>query len=71
MFHKNWPRTPSFPVGLVKTESESLDHLEPTLGDEHWYVVNVSGYRFMTFLDLTCHLEDAGIGTFWLHCGTW
>ena len=22
----------------------------------------------MAFSDLTCHLEDAGIGVFWLHC---
>ena len=22
---------------------------------------------FLAFSDLTCHLEDAGIGVFWLH----
>ena len=23
---------------------------------------------FLAFSDLTCHLEDTGIGVFWLHC---
>ena len=31
-------------------------------------VISVDAYPFLAFLDLTCHLEDAGIGTFWLHC---
>ena len=31
-------------------------------------VINVNAYPFLTFLDLTCHLEDKGIGAFWLHC---
>ena len=25
-------------------------------------------YNFLAFPDLTCHLEDTGIGVFWLHC---
>ena len=24
----------------------------------------------LAFSDLTCHLEDMGIGVFWLHCAT-
>ena len=27
-------------------------------------------YPFLAFSDLTCHLEDTGIGVFWLHCAT-
>ena len=25
-------------------------------------------YPFFIFLDLTCYLEDTGIGVFWLQC---
>ena len=31
-------------------------------------VISVDAYPFLAFSDLTCHLEDAGIGVFWLHC---
>ena len=31
-------------------------------------VINVDGYPFLAFSDLTCHLKDIGIGVFWLHC---
>ena len=31
-------------------------------------VIIVDGYSFLAFSDLTCHLEDMGIGAFWLHC---
>ena len=31
-------------------------------------VISVDVYPFLAFLDLTCHLEDMGIGVFWLHC---
>ena len=31
-------------------------------------VVNVDAYPFLAFSDLACHLEDTGIGVFWLHC---
>ena len=30
-------------------------------------VIRVNAYSFLTFLYLTCHLEDTGIGVFWLH----
>ena len=29
---------------------------------------SVDAYPFVAFSDLTCHLEDRGIGVFWLHC---
>ena len=31
---------------------------------------NVDAYPFLAFSDLTCHLEDVGIGVFWLRCAT-
>ena len=31
-------------------------------------VISVDAYSFLAFSDLTCHLEDTGIGVFWLHC---
>ena len=31
-------------------------------------VISVDIYPFFGFSDLTCHLEDTGIGAFWLHC---
>ena len=33
-------------------------------------VIRVVAYPFLAFSDLTCHLEDMGIGVFWLHCAT-
>ena len=34
-------------------------------------VISVDAYPFLAFSDLTCHLEDTGIGVFWLHCAAW
>ena len=31
-------------------------------------MINVTAYPFLDFSDLTCHLEDTGIGVFWSHC---
>ena len=31
-------------------------------------VISVDAYPFLAFSDLTCHLDDATIGVFWLHC---
>ena len=31
-------------------------------------VISFDAYPFMVFSDLTCHLEDTGIGVFSLHC---
>ena len=30
--------------------------------------ISVDAYPFLAFSDLNCHLEDTGIGVFWLHC---
>ena len=30
-------------------------------------VISVDAYPFLAFSDLTCHLDDAAIGVFWLH----
>ena len=34
-------------------------------------VISTDAYPFLVFSDLTCHLEDTGIGVFWLHCAAW
>ena len=63
-------RTPSFPVGLVKTESGFIvTSAETRLGRGTLMVavISVDAYPFLGFSDLTCHLEDTGIGAFWLH----
>ena len=64
-------RTPSFPIGLVKTDSDfTVRSVETGLG--RWTlvlaVISVDAYHFLAFSDLTCYLEDTGIGVFWLHC---
>ena len=66
--------TPSFPVGFVKTESDCIvGSVETGLG--RWTLVvalvSVDAYPIVAFSDLTCHLEDPGIGVFWLHCAAW
>ena len=30
-------------------------------------VISVDAYPFLALSDLTCHLEDTGIGVFWFH----
>ena len=65
--------TPVFPIGLVKTESGLIVRsVETGLG---WWtlvvaVITVDSYPFLAFSELTCHLEDMGIGVLWLHCVT-
>ena len=73
-YYINQPHTPSFPIGLVKTESDFIVTSAKTdLGK--WTLVvamiSVDAYPFLAFSDLTCHLEDMGIGVFWLHCAAW
>ena len=74
MFYINHLRIPSFPTELVKTESSFIFRPVDT-GLGRWTlvvaVINVNGYPFLPYLDLTCHLEDTGIGIFWLHCAAW
>ena len=70
MFYIDQLRTPSFPTGFVKTESGfTVRSVETVLG--RWTlvvaVISVNVYPFLAFSDLTYHLEDTGIGVFWLH----
>ena len=71
MFYINQLHTPSFPIGLIKTQSECIVRsVETDLGRQMLVVavISVDAYPFLAFSDLTCHLEDTGIGVFWLHC---
>ena len=59
--------TPSFPIGLVKTEPASIVRsVETGLG--RWMlvgaVISVDGYPFFAFCFLTCRFEDRGTGVF-------
>ena len=63
--------TPSFPIGLVKSKSDSIVRsVETGLG--RWMlvvaVISVDAYPILAFSDLAYHLEDTGIGVFWLLC---
>ena len=73
-YYINQPGTQSFPTGLVKTKFDFITiSTEKSLG--RWMlvvaVISVDTYLFLGFSDLTCHLEDTEIDTFWLHCATW
>ena len=74
MFYIEQLHMPSCPIGLVKTESGFIVRSVDT-GLGGWTlvvaVIIVDTYPFLAFSDLTCHLEDTGIGVFWLHCVTW
>ena len=68
------PRTPPFPIGLVTTESDFVvSSVETGLGRWTLVVAVISSdiYLFLAFSNQTCHLEDTGIGVFWLHCAAW
>ena len=73
MFSIDQLRIPSFPVGLVKTESGFIVRSVDT-GLGRWTllvdVISVDAYPFFAFSDMTCHLQDTGIDVFWLHCAT-
>ena len=67
MFFIHQLRTPSFPIGLLKTEPGFIvGSVETDLG--RWTpvlaVISVGACPFLAFSDLTCHLEDTGIGVF-------
>ena len=67
MFYIDQLRTPSFPIGLVKTECGFIVRsVETGLGRGTLVVVVISfnAYPFLAFSDLKCHLEDTGIGAF-------
>ena len=65
MFYIDQLCTPSFPIGLVKTESGFIVRLVRTLMVA---VISVDAYPFLAFSDLTFDLENTGIEVFWLHC---
>ena len=74
MFYINQLHNPSFPIGLVKTEFGFIVKSVET-GLVRWSlvvaVISVDAYPFFAFSELTCHLEDTGIGVFWLHYAAW
>ena len=74
MFYTDQLHTPSFPIGLVKTESGFIVRLVET-GLGRWTVVvaviSNDDFSFLAFSELTSHLEDTGIGVFWFHYATW
>ena len=73
MFYIDQLCTSSFPIALAKTESGFIVRsVETGLGRLTLVVAVISAdvYPFLAFSDLTCHLEDTGIGVFWLHCAT-
>ena len=66
----NQSHTLSFPICLVKTESEFIVRsVESDLG--RWTlviaVISIDAYPFLTFSKLTCHLDNTGISVSWLH----
>ena len=64
-------RTPSFPIGSIKTKSDFIVRSVKTdlgRGELVAAVIIVDAYPFLAFSNLTSHLEDTGIGVFWLHC---
>ena len=73
MFYMAQLHAPSFAIGLVTTESGFIVRsAEAGLG--RWTlavdVISVDA-PVLTFLDLSCHLEDTGVGVFWLHFAAW
>ena len=66
-YYIDQPRTPSFTIGLVETESDFfVRSVETGLGI--WTlvvaVISVNVYPFLAFSDLACHFTDTGIGVF-------
>ena len=73
MFYMAQLHAPSFAIGLVTTELGFIVRsAEAGLG--RWTlavdVISVDA-PVLTFLDLSCHLEDTGVGVFWLHFAAW
>ena len=74
MCYTNQLHNPSFPIGLVNTECGVIVRSVET-GLARWMlvvaVISFDAYPYMAFSHLTFHLEDIGIGVFWLPCATW
>ena len=69
-YYIDQPCTPSFPTGLVTTESDvTVKSVETGIG--RWslavVVISVDAYPFLAFSDLTRHLEDTKTGVLGLH----
>ena len=67
-------RHPYSLIGLVKTESNfTVRSVEAGSGRRTLVVavISVNAYPFLAFSNLTFHLEDTGIGVFWLHSAYW
>ena len=67
-------RTPSFPIGLMKTKSDFIvGSVKTALGKWTLVVAKISddAYSFLALSDLTCHFKNTGIGVFWLHSAAW
>ena len=64
-------RTPSFPIGLVETKSGFIVRSSVEAGLVRWTLVvagiSADAYPFLAFSEMICHLEDTGVGVFWLH----
>ena len=67
-------RTPFFPNGLVKIESDFIGR-SVEIDSGRWMlvvaVISVDAYPFFSLSDLTCHLEDTGIGVSCSHSIAW
>ena len=61
-------------IGFLKTGSDFIVRSGET-GSGRWAlvvaVISVDAYPFLGFSGLISHLEDTGIGVFWLHYATW
>ena len=71
LFIVNFKQISQIVLVLVKTEFDCTDRsVETRLGRCMLVVtgISVDAYPFLAFSDLNCHLEDTGIGVFWLHC---
>ena len=69
MFYIDQLRTPSFVIGLVKTEYGFIARSVETGLERRTLVVvviSVDACAFLAFLGLNCYLENTGIDVFWL-----
>ena len=74
-YYIDQPGTPSFPIGMVKTKSDFIIRtVETGLGRRILVVavISVDAYPFLSFSDLTGHLEDKqGIHGGWKSWKSW
>ena len=70
-YYVNQPHTPSFPICLVKNESDFIVRSVETGFRKSMLVVaviSVDAHPFLALGELTCLIKDTGIGVFWLYC---